>query len=63
LYRDGVPTAMLAAGDIRFLESLDDATEWAAQKALLRGPVHVPSNLSNVAEQVRHREAIVNAEL
>jgi hypothetical protein len=31
-----------AAGDIAFLETLDDATAWTAQKALLRGPVHAP---------------------
>jgi ATP-dependent Lhr-like helicase len=39
LYRDGIPTAMLAAGSVQFLEILDSATEWTAQKALLRGPV------------------------
>jgi ATP-dependent helicase Lhr and Lhr-like helicase len=37
--RDGIPTAMLAAGGIQLLVPLDSATEWAAQKALLRGPV------------------------
>jgi ATP-dependent Lhr-like helicase len=50
LYRDGIPTAVLAAGDIQFLETLDDATEWIAQKALLRGPVSAPSILPNAAE-------------
>jgi ATP-dependent helicase Lhr and Lhr-like helicase len=40
LYRDGVPIAVLAAGDVQFLEALDAATEWQAHKALLRaGPV------------------------
>ena len=33
LYRDGIPTAVLAADNIQFLETLDDATEWTAQKA------------------------------
>ena len=28
LYRDGISTAVLAAGDIQFLETLDDAREW-----------------------------------
>ena len=32
LYRDGIPTAVLIADDIQFLE----ATEWTAQKELLR---------------------------
>jgi ATP-dependent helicase Lhr and Lhr-like helicase len=38
LYRDGVPIALLAGGAVEFLETLDPASEWAAQKALLRGP-------------------------
>jgi len=39
LYRDGVPIAVLAAGEVQFLETLDAATEWQAHKALLRaGP-------------------------
>ena len=63
LYRDGIPTAVLAAGDIQFLETLDDAREWTAQKALLRGPVHAPSILPNADEQVSRREAAVNAVL
>jgi ATP-dependent helicase Lhr and Lhr-like helicase len=36
LYRDGIPIATLAAGEVRFLETLDPATEWEAHKALLR---------------------------
>jgi ATP-dependent helicase Lhr and Lhr-like helicase len=36
LFRDGLPIAMLAAGDVRFLETLDAASEWEAHKALLR---------------------------
>ncbi len=43
---------MLAAGDIQFLETLDTATQWTAQKVLLRGPVHAPSILPNADEQV-----------
>jgi ATP-dependent Lhr-like helicase len=39
LYRNGIPTAVLAADNIQFLESLDAASEWTAQKALLRGPL------------------------
>ena len=60
LYRDGIPTAVLAAGDIEFLETLDDATGWTAQKALLRGPVHAPSILPSANEQAGRREAAVN---
>ena len=36
LYRDGLPIALLAAGEVQFLETLDAAGEWEAHKALLR---------------------------
>jgi len=36
LYRDGLPIALLAAGGVQFLETLDAASEWDAHKALLR---------------------------
>jgi ATP-dependent Lhr-like helicase len=36
LYRDGVPVALLAGGEVRFLETLDDSGEWEARTALLR---------------------------
>ena len=39
LYRDGLPVALLAGGEVQFLETLDAATEWEARKALLRGAV------------------------
>jgi ATP-dependent Lhr-like helicase len=37
LYRDGLPIALYAGGEVQFLETLPDAEEWAARKALLRG--------------------------
>jgi len=39
LYRDGVPVALLAAGEVRFLESLAPEAEWRARNALLRRQV------------------------
>jgi ATP-dependent Lhr-like helicase len=39
LYRDGVPLALLAGGEARFLESLAPEAEWAARNALLRRQV------------------------
>ncbi len=36
LYRDGLPVALLAAGEVQFLETLEPATEWQARIALLR---------------------------
>lgn len=38
LYRDGVPVASLAGGDVQFHEKLEPRLEWEARKALLRGP-------------------------
>jgi ATP-dependent Lhr-like helicase len=36
LYRDGLPVAALAAGEVQFLQDMEAAAEWEAQKALLR---------------------------
>jgi ATP-dependent helicase Lhr and Lhr-like helicase len=42
LYRDGLPVALLAGGEVQFLAPLDAGAEWQARKALLRGAVPVP---------------------
>jgi ATP-dependent Lhr-like helicase len=39
LYRDGVPIALLAGGEARFLEKLAPEAEWSARNALLRRQV------------------------
>jgi ATP-dependent helicase Lhr and Lhr-like helicase len=39
LYRDGLPIALFAAGEVQFLETLDAGEQWQARKALLRGAV------------------------
>jgi ATP-dependent Lhr-like helicase len=39
LYRAGIPVAVLAAGEVQFLETLGAAEEWQGRKALLRGAV------------------------
>jgi ATP-dependent Lhr-like helicase len=36
LYRDGLPVAFLAGGEVQFIETLDAASQWDARKALLR---------------------------
>jgi ATP-dependent Lhr-like helicase len=36
LYRDGVPVALFAGGEVEFLQTLDASSEWEAHKALLR---------------------------
>jgi ATP-dependent Lhr-like helicase len=43
LYRDGLPIALLAAGKVQFLETLEPRDEWEAHKALLRGAMPAPS--------------------
>jgi ATP-dependent Lhr-like helicase len=37
LYRNGLPVALLAGGEVQFLETLDADSQWQARKALLRG--------------------------
>jgi ATP-dependent Lhr-like helicase len=39
LYRDGVPLALLAGGEARFLEKLAPEAEWSARNALVRRQV------------------------
>ena len=47
LYRDGLPIAFLAGGEVQFVETLDTASQWEARKALLRGAV--PAALAALA--------------
>jgi ATP-dependent helicase Lhr and Lhr-like helicase len=47
LYRDGVPIALLAGGEVRFLEELDPKEQWDAQNLLLRR--HIPAVLADFA--------------
>ena len=42
LYRDGLPVALLAAGEVQFIETLDPAGQWEARKALLRAVQPAP---------------------
>ena len=43
LYRDGLPIATYAAGEVQFLEALEPKEEWEARNAVLRR--HVPAAL------------------
>ncbi len=47
LYRDGVPIALLAGGEVRFLEELEPKEQWEARNLLLRR--HVPAVLADFA--------------
>ncbi len=42
LYRDGVPVALLQAGEVSFLGELAPAEQWEARNLLLRRPVPAP---------------------
>ena len=57
LYRDGLPIALLAAGEVQFLETLDAASEWEAHKALLR--CAEPASAIAADTQPRGRNGIV----
>jgi ATP-dependent Lhr-like helicase len=47
LYRNGLPVASLAGGDVRIHETLDDETDWRVRKALARGaPSRAPADLA-----------------
>ncbi len=46
LFRDAVPAATLAGGELRFLETLDPAAQWQARNALLRR--QVPAALTDI---------------
>ena len=47
LYRDGVPLALLAGGEVSFLAELPAAEQWEARNKLLRR--HVPAALADLA--------------
>jgi ATP-dependent Lhr-like helicase len=47
LYRDGIPVATFAGGEVRFLEKLEPKEQWEAQNLLLRR--HVPAVLADLA--------------
>ena len=54
LYRDGLPVALLAGGEVQFLEPLDAGSQWEARKLLLRSP-------SNEADAILRRRKEVAA--
>ncbi|HUL06787.1 MAG TPA: DEAD/DEAH box helicase [Candidatus Acidoferrum sp.] len=39
LYRDGIPVALFAGGQVTFLETIEPNVQWEARKTLLRGVV------------------------
>jgi ATP-dependent Lhr-like helicase len=47
LYRDGIPLAVYAGGEVKFLERLEPKEQWEAQNLLLRR--HVPAVLADLA--------------
>jgi ATP-dependent Lhr-like helicase len=46
LFRDGLPVATFAAGEIQYMEELPPKEQWEAQLALLRR--HVPAALEEM---------------
>jgi ATP-dependent Lhr-like helicase len=61
LYEDGLPIALLAGGQVQFLEELDPAREWAAHKALLFAAEAGPSIVPRTAGAAAERSALIRA--
>jgi ATP-dependent Lhr-like helicase len=62
LYRDGLPVAVFAGGEARFLETLEPGSQWQARKALLRRTT--PTSQADTADEeahlnVRPRETVI----
>ena len=49
LYRDGLPLALFAAGEVQYLDALEGASEWEARNALLRSARHAAQALRGAA--------------
>jgi ATP-dependent helicase Lhr and Lhr-like helicase len=49
LYRDGLPLALFAAGEVQYLDALEGASEWEARNALLRSARHAVQALRGAA--------------
>jgi ATP-dependent Lhr-like helicase len=60
LYRDGMPLAVYAGGEVKFLETLEPSLQWEAQTALRRRQWHSPADQ---AERVNVLDAQSEAEL
>ena len=59
LYRDGLPIATFAAGEVNFLETLDPKKQWEARNALLRRQVRLlPAAAQSLDEGDAGLEAI-----
>jgi ATP-dependent Lhr-like helicase len=51
LYRDGLPIALFAGGEVQFLEKMDASAEWQARKALLRSATPASSSIRSNQRQ------------
>jgi ATP-dependent Lhr-like helicase len=59
LYRDGVPIALAASGEVAFLLEIDAARKWQARKILLRGSVASRERSADVANTAQELPAQV----
>ncbi len=57
LYRDGLPIALLAGGEVQYLATLETKDQWQARKALLRSPGAEPWSRRSRAD-VRRRSVV-----
>jgi ATP-dependent Lhr-like helicase len=58
LYQDGLPVAVYAAGEVRFLENLAPQDQWEAKTALLRRQAPVLLDLESADESERGAPSI-----
>ena len=61
LYRDGLPIALLAGGEVQFLETLEASEEWQAKKALLRGAMPSPPDAHELNQRRVARRPLLDA--
>jgi ATP-dependent Lhr-like helicase len=56
LYRDGIPLAVYAGGEVKFLETIEPSLQWQAQTALRRRLWHSPADPLESREPEERRE-------
>jgi ATP-dependent Lhr-like helicase len=61
VFRDGLPVALLAGGEVQFLETLDATDAWQAKKTLLRGGASEPEEAVEPGRKRNFRRPILDA--
>ena len=59
LYRDGLPIALFAGGEVQYLETLEASEQWQARKALLRSAASMSSSSRPDANTRSRKDAAI----